>query len=83
MNAYKNMPDFQNVTHIEIAQKLQEHFDEIDMSAADRAEINELMNAIHDHVKQIHIDDLSDVVEWVAEAKEDFAREEEEYLKEL
>lgn len=70
MNAYKNMPDFQNVTPFEIAQKLQEHFDELDMSAADREEINELMNEIHVHVEQIA-------------KSEDLAREEEEYLKEL
>lgn len=70
MNAYKNMPDFQNVTPFEIAQKLQEHFDELDMSAADREEINALMNEIHVHVEQIA-------------KSEDLAREEEEYLKEL
>lgn len=70
MNAYKNMPDFQNITHIEIAQKLQEHFDELDMSATDREEINALMNEIHVHVEQIA-------------KSEDLAREEEEYLKEL
>jgi len=70
MNAYKNMPDFQNVTPFEIAQKLQEHFDELDMSAADREEINTLMNEIHVHVEQIA-------------KSEDLAREEEEYLKEL
>ena len=70
MNAYKNMPDFQNITPFEIAQKLQEHFDELDMSAADREEINELMNEIHVHVEQIA-------------KSEDLAREEEEYLKEL
>lgn len=70
MNAYKNMPDFQNVTPFEIAQKLQEHFDELDMSATDREEINTLMNEIHVHVEQIA-------------KSEDLAREEEEYLKEL
>ena len=70
MNAYKNMPDFQNVTPFEIAQKLQEHFDELDMSATDREEINALMNEIHVHVEQIA-------------KSEDLAREEEEYLKEL
>jgi len=70
MNAYKNMPDFQNITPFEIAEKLQEHFDELDMSAADREEINALMNEIHVHVEQIA-------------KSEDLAREEEEYLKEL
>jgi len=70
MNAYKNMPDFQNITPFEIAQKLQEHFDELDMSATDREEINALMNEIHVHVEQIA-------------KSEDLAREEEEYLKEL
>jgi len=70
MNAYKNMPDFQNITPFEIAEKLQEHFDELDMSATDREEINALMNEIHVHVEQIA-------------KSEDLAREEEEYLKEL
>ena len=70
MNAYKNMPDFQNITPFEIAQKLQGHFDELEMSAADREEINTLMNEIHVHVEQIA-------------KSEDLAREEEEYLKEL
>jgi hypothetical protein len=69
MNAYKNMPDFPNMTPFEIAQKLQEHFDELDMSATDREEINTLMNEIHVHVEQIA-------------KSEDLAREE-EYLKEL
>ncbi len=70
MNAYKNMPDFPNMTPFEIAQKLQEHFDELAMSATDREEINTLMNEIHVHVEQIA-------------KSEDLAREEEEYLKEL
>lgn len=70
MNAYKNMPDFPNMTPFDIAEKLQEHFDELDMSATDREEINTLMNEIHVHVEQIA-------------KSEDLAREEEEYLKEL
>lgn len=69
MNAYKNMPDFPNMTPFDIAEKLQEHFDELDMSATDREEINTLMNEIHVHVEQIA-------------KSEDLAREE-EYLKEL
>jgi hypothetical protein len=40
------------------------------MSITDRDEINELMNEIHIHVKQIA-------------KSEDLAREEDEYLKEL
>jgi hypothetical protein len=70
MNNQKNMPDFPNMTPFDIAEKLQEHFDDLDMSITDRDEINELMNEIHIHVKQIA-------------KSEDLAREEDEYLKEL
>jgi hypothetical protein len=70
MNNQKNMPDFPNMTPFDIAEKLQEHFDDLDMSITDRDEINELMNEIHIHVEQIA-------------KSEDLAREEDEYLKEL
>ena len=70
MNAYKNMPDFPNMTPFDIAEKLQDHFDELAMTAEERDEINQLMNEIHVHVEQIA-------------KSEDLAREEDEYLKEL